>query len=337
MLISEDDRWHYTTIKSLSRLLASKNSKHHGKQYFCTNCLQGFMLGSSRDKHYGYCVDKETVRVEMPKDESMIEFYDGQGQFKVPFMMYLDFEMILKPIQGPSPDPSKRYTKEVNRHIPSGFCVYSKFTYGEVENPLRIYRGEDCAEKFCDHIKEEVKRLYHMFPEKPIDPLTVEKWREYRDADNCHICYKPFSDKDPKARDHCHYTGKYRGPAHRSCNLRYKIPPYIPVVFHNLSGYDAFLFIRELGKKSKDIGVIAKNKEDYITFSIDVVIDKYVNKDGNEKDKMIKLRFINSFKFMVSSLDSLTNNLVKGGRKLMGFEDYSEEQYELLIRKGIYP
>ena len=83
--------------------------------------------------------------------------------------------------------------------------------------------------------------------------------------------------------------------------------------------------------------MIAKNKEDYITFSIDVVIDKYVNKDGNEKDKMIKLRFIDSFKFMVSSLDSLTNNLVKGGRKLMGFEDFSEEQYELLVRKGIYP
>ena len=129
---------------------------------------------------------------------------------------------------------------------------------------------------------------------------------------------------------------EYRGPAHRDCNLRYKIPSYIPVVFHNLSGYDAHLFIRELGKKSKDIGVIAKNKEDYITFSVDVAVDKYVDKERNEKDKTIELRFIDSFKFMASSLDSLTNNLVKGGRKLMGFEDCSEEQYELLMRKGIY-
>ena len=61
-----------------------------------------------------------------------------------------------------------------------------------------------------------------------------------------------------------------------------------------------------------------------------------MDKEGNEKDKTIKLRFIDSFKLMASSLDSLMNNLVKGGRKLMGFEDCSEEQYELLMRKGIY-
>ena len=109
------------------------------------------------------------------------------------------------------------------------------------------------------------------------------------------------------------------------------------MVFHNLSGYDAHLFIKELGKHSKDIGVIAKNKEDHIIFSVDVAVDRYVDKEGNEKDKMIELRFIDSFKFMASSLDSLMNNMVKGGRKLFGFEDYSELQYNLLTRKGIYP
>ena len=108
-------------------------------------------------------------------------------------------------------------------------------------------------------------------------------------------------------------------------------------MFHNLSGYDTHLFIKELGKKSKDIGVIAKNKEDYITFSVDVAVDKYIDKNGEEKDKKIELRFIDSFKFMASSLDSLTNNLVKGGRKLFGFDDYNESQYNLLTRKGIYP
>ena len=68
-------------------------------------------------------------------------------------MMYVDFEAILNSIQGPSPDLIKPYTKEVNHHIPSGFCVYSMFAYGEAENPLRLYRGEDCVEN--DHIKEE--------------------------------------------------------------------------------------------------------------------------------------------------------------------------------------
>ena len=83
--------------------------------------------------------------------------------------------------------------------------------------------------------------------------------------------------------------------------------------------------------------MIAKNKEDYITFSVKVAVDKYINKEGNEKDKLIELRFIDSFKFMASSLDMLTSNLVRGGRKLFGFEDYSELQYNLLTRKGIYP
>ena len=85
------------------------------------------------------------------------------------------------------------------------------------------------------------------------------------------------------------------------------------------------------------MGVIAKDKEDYITFSIKVVVDKYVDKNGTEKEKEIELRFIDSFKFMSSSLDSLTTNLVRGGKKLFGFEEYTPKQYELLIKKGIYP
>ena len=84
---------------------------------------------------------------------------------------------------------------------------------------------------------------------------------------------------------------------------------------------------------------IAKSKEDYISFSVDVAVDRYVDKEGNEKQKSTNLRFIDSFKFMASSLDSLTRNLVggKGGEKLFGFENYSELQYEQLTRKGVYP
>ena len=170
-----------------------------------------------------------------------------------------------------------------------------------------------------------------------MDPLTNRQWKRYRRASRCHICFKPFNSKDPKVRDCCHYTGRYRGPAYSLCNLRYRIPSYIPVVFHNLLGYDARLFLKELGKHSKDIGVIAKNKEDCITFSVNVEVGKYIDKEGNEKDKLIELRFIDSIKFMVSSLDSLTNHLVGGGRKLFGFEDYNESQCNLLTRKGIYP
>ena len=107
-------------------------------------------------------------------------------------------------------------------------------------------------------------------------------------------------------------------------------------MFHNFSGYDAHLFIRELGAHTSDMEVTARNKEDYISFYIKVPVDSYIDKNGEEKDKLIELRFIDSFKFMSSSLDSLTKNLVRGGKELFGFEDYSELQYDLLTRKGVY-
>ena len=89
-------------------------------------------------------------------------------------------------------------------------------------------------------------------------PLTKSQIKEYKRATKCHVCLKPFSKKERKVRDHCHHSGLYQGAAHSSCNLKYKIPNYIPVVFHNLTGYDAHLFIRELSKYTTGMGVIAK-------------------------------------------------------------------------------
>ena len=151
-----------------------------------------------------------------------------------------------------------------------------------------------------------------MFSEKPMIPLTSKQWMEYTKSSECHICLKPITEKDIKVRDHCHYTGEFRGAAHRICNLRYKVPSFIPVVFHNLSGYDAHLFIKELSKyATKDMNVMAKTKENYISFSAHFPVQEYIDKDGNEKEKLIEFKFIDSFKFIASSLDSLTNNWLK--------------------------
>ena len=79
------------------------------------------------------------------------------------------------------------------------------------------------------------------------------------------------------------------------------------------------------------MGVIAKNTEDYISFSIKVEVDKYIDKEGKERTDEMELRFIDSIKFMSSSLDSLVNNLARGGHKFWGFENYNCSQRELLI------
>ena len=83
MFISEKDKWHYTVIKSLSRLLSSSNSKHKRKQYFCNNCLLGFTLELRRDEYYSYCIDNERVRVEMPiAKDRLLNFMMGRINLK---------------------------------------------------------------------------------------------------------------------------------------------------------------------------------------------------------------------------------------------------------------
>ena len=144
--------------------------------------------------------------------------------------------------------------------------------------------------------------------------LTDALKREYKAAEKCHICLKEFNDpKNKKGRDRCHNTGLYRGAAHNNCNLKYRIPDYIPIVLHNLGGYDAHLFIKEQGRKfnKNDIGVIAENKEKYISFNvkINVKLARVRNEDGTEVCKNIQLRFIDSCRFMASSLDKMASNL----------------------------
>ena len=81
MIISINNRKHYVTIKSLSRLLSSKTTKHKGKEYFCKNCLQGFIEESSRDELLDYCINNESVKVIMPHKKPIVQYSDGQFQF----------------------------------------------------------------------------------------------------------------------------------------------------------------------------------------------------------------------------------------------------------------
>ena len=114
-----------------------------------------------------------------------------------------------------------------------------------------------------------------------------------------------------KVRDHCHYTGKYGGAAHSNCNLRYKIPKEIPVVFHNGSRYDHHFIIKRLAKEFKgNFKCLGKNTEKYITFS--VAIKKEHN---NGKTTKYKLKFIDSFRFMQDSLSNLVDNLSEIDKK----------------------
>ena len=153
-----------------------------------------------------------------PERILFLRFHSGQYQFKVPFVIYADFKAILQSSKEETDsDPLSFYMTEINRYVPSGLCTYTIFAYGEVENLLRIYWGKDCVEV----ISEEAKRLYHMFFPKLMEPLMLEQWKEFGRVAKCHICLECFELWDTIFRDHCHYTGKYRGATHRKCNLQY--------------------------------------------------------------------------------------------------------------------
>ena len=122
--------------------------------------------------------------------------------------------------------------------------------------------------------------------------------------------------KYDKVKDHCHHTGKYRGATHDICNLRYKIPKEIPVVFHNGSTYDYHFIFKKLAEEFEgEFECLGENTEKYITFPV-LVKKEITKKDKEDNDKTTKIsykiKFINSFRFMSSSLTNLVNNLSEG-------------------------
>ena len=131
MIIEDGEKKHYVTIKLL---LSKMNSKHNPTQHFCNNCLQGFKTEESWDDHYEYCRDNEPVKIEMPTKNPVVSYSNGQHQFKVPFVMYADFESILEPIQGVRNDPSQPSTRGVNIHKSSGVVLTLQ---------IRLWRRKD--------------------------------------------------------------------------------------------------------------------------------------------------------------------------------------------------
>ena len=160
--------------------------------------------------------------------------------------------------------------------------------------------------------------------------MTMHVKLVYYNSTLCLICNEELG-KDG-VNDHRHLSGKFRGAAHQVCNLKYRVPIFFPVVFHNLSGDGSHLFTKTFGNSEGDIYCIRNNEENYISFTKQVIVDKFVNEEGKDVDVKRELRFIDSLRFMASSLDKLSSNL-----KISQFVNlkkyYSGNQLSLLLRK----
>ena len=176
------------------------------------------------------------------KDNNIIKYNHGEKSMKVPFIIYTDLECLLEKMSTCINNPNESTTTKINKHTPSGYSIFTHCSFGKSKNKLNYYRGKDCMKKFCKDLKEHAMRIMK-HEKKKIIPLTKEEKINYNDQKVCYICTKEFDTidmtkssslerkKNYKVRDHCHYTGKYRGAAHNICNLRYKVPKEIPIVF----------------------------------------------------------------------------------------------------------
>ena len=150
--------------------------------------------------------------------------------------------------------------------------------------------------------------------------MKEQNIKDYEKATKCWICEQEITKNSPKVRDHCHFTGEYRGAAHKSCNFKLKIKPdktELPEVFHNLREYDSHLIMQTIHKAKGNITCIANNAEKYIFFSV------------------AQLKLLDSFQFMSLSLEQLVAARDKSDFKLT--KSAFGDKADVLLRKGVYP
>ena len=339
LLIKDGDNSHYCLVKNLSALLSSQVNKHKSKLYFCLNCLNGFDTMEKLEKHKEYCDEEESIKINMPKPDTFIKFKNFLHGERAPFVIYADFESILKPLETCEPDPNKSYTLKYQKHEPASFSYYIKsFDERVYKSEQRTYIKEneedpDPIDVFLNWLESDVKIISEL-GNKPMK-ITEEEQEQFNQASNCWICEKLLNLQD-RVRDHCHFTGRYRGAACNICNLKYRKPNNISVFFHNLSGYDSHLFIKKLNNTMGAIDCIPNNEENYISFSKTIKTGEYKNKKGETKDKNFKIIFKDSLKFLNSALDILVNNLSEDDFKNLK-KYFTPEQVKLLKQKGFFP
>ena len=247
----------------------------------------------------------------MPTNENnTIKFNQGEKSMKLPFIVYADLECLLEKMSTCYNNPKESSTTKINKHTPSGYSIFTHCSFDKSKNKLNYYRGVDCMTKFCKDLREHATKIIN-YEKKDMIPLTKKEEDNYNNQKVCYICKKEFDKSDKKhhnVRNHCHYTDKYRGAAHNICNLRYKIPKEIPIVFHNGSTYDYHFIIKEVVKEfDGSFECLGENTEKYITFSVPIK-KKIENKDT---EITYKIKFIDSFRFMATSLSKLVDNLTE--------------------------
>jgi len=343
LLVTDKDNVHFTYISNFSRLISSQKNRHDGRLLFCKRCFTSFDMQRLKfklsgqealNRHKLICGTHKPIFPKMPEPGTMLDFEGWSKTQRHPIVIYADFEALLEKVN----EQRGKKTTVIQKHKPMsyGFLVKANEDVPvelleQFKIPLSpiIFRGdennEEVAKNFLESIVDVAKKIEKMLKTNIPMVMTEEDRRKHEMSVHCNLC-KCVVDKERKIRDHNHLNGRFRQTLCQRCNLSLKQPKFVPCYFHNLSNYDAHFIVTELGLDSKSITVIPNSEEKYISFS------KYISND-------FAIRFLDTFKFMASSLSTLSKNLVTP--RLEKFREtrkhFSIEDMSLVTRKGVYP
>lgn len=337
LYINHGTKGHYCYIKNLSRLVSKQITTSEHAIYICDGCLIYFSSNENLKKHQER--DCFHVCTNLPSGSdtkrnwfnelapcTQISFNNYDRKLRIPFVVYADFEAFLKPIKTCINDPSKSSTTNVQEHEMYSFGYYIKCSYDNSLSVYRTYTGENCAQTFMKLIKKDLEKICkkNTFAKDPL-PLTEQDNENIVKSNTCYICQHSLNGEF--IISHNHHTGAFEGVAHSSCSEKYRTPNFVPVFLHNLSNYDAHFIVHGLGFEEGNIDIIPQNKEKYISFSKQLLVN----------NRVMKLQFLDSLKFMSSSLDKLTKNLLPEQFQELKLNFPCEQDFKLLLRKGVYP
>ena len=248
LLIPNGFTSHYVYIKDFNRLMFNK-TRHKGNKYFCKSCLQCSSSENVLNEHKKDCLLINNGR-NVKLEKGFIEVKNFNRQIPVPFKIYADFECLLKSCDVGVDNDCFSYIKKYQDHIPCSFAYKLVRVDDKFSKDVVLYRGKNavfqfiqCIFKAYNYCRNVIKKHFN----KNL-VMTAEENEEFERSNICCICGKLIDIGDNKVRDHCHITGKYRGSVYWSCNIKLKISKKLPVIFHNLRGYDSHLIFKQLSK-----------------------------------------------------------------------------------------
>lgn len=325
-------KFHYCWVSNLCGLIQAQVSKtNRNKKYICDRCLHYFHSNEKLLNHLTFCKSLNDCKVTLPSDENKwIAFKNYNYKLPAPFIVYADIESLLIDKSDSENLPKGAY----EQHVPFSVAYYFKSRCPKLISYYKAYTSEvDCMEWFANELLVIAKDIWKAFHETLPMKLSKREKRAFKKATICHICEQPFdlNESEVKVRDHDHYTGAFRGAAHNKCNLKYQEMKLLTVVFHNLS-YDQHLLLEKLASEFEGrVDIIPKNGENYLSFTKVVPKCELTDNgddgdDGNDDDddeenyrENLRIRFIDSYKFLPSSLakiaDTMPKNLSKSQNK----------------------